>query len=99
VLLRDISSQVAEHGSVAKIPATAVGNTRNDMYLTSEAIRFLMKDKEAELSKDDISQAECLQNCNRPIDEIHSNLGENCRRYRARPRHNGRLETDCHHRR
>jgi len=56
VLLRDISSQVAEYGSVAKIPATAVGNTRNDMYLTSEAIRFLMKDKEAELSKEDIAK-------------------------------------------
>jgi hypothetical protein len=24
-----------------------VGNTRNDMYLASEAIRFLMKDKES----------------------------------------------------
>jgi inorganic phosphate transporter, PiT family len=56
VLLHDISQQVAEHGSVAKIPAAAVGNTRNDMYLTSEAIRFLMKDKEAELSKDDIAK-------------------------------------------
>jgi PiT family inorganic phosphate transporter len=56
VLLHDISRQVAEHGSVAKIPAAAVGNTRNDMYLTSEAIRFLMKDKEAELSKDDIAK-------------------------------------------
>ena len=29
-----------------------VGNTRNDMYLVSEALRFLMKDKEAELSGD-----------------------------------------------
>ena len=29
---------------------TVVGNTRNDMYLASEALRFLMKDKEAELS-------------------------------------------------
>ena len=31
-----------------------VGNTRNDMYLASEAIRFLMKDKESDLSADDI---------------------------------------------
>src|SRR5262249_39929653 len=49
-LLRDISKQVVEYGSVARIPAAAVGNTRNDMYLTSEAIRFLMKDKESDLS-------------------------------------------------
>jgi len=37
------------------VPAEAVGNTRNDMYLTSEAIRFLMKDKESALSKEDVS--------------------------------------------
>jgi hypothetical protein len=28
---------------LAKVPAEAVGNTGNDMYLASEAIRFLMK--------------------------------------------------------
>src|SRR5207247_3443854 len=46
VLIQDISKQVAEYGSLARIPAAAVGNNRNDMYLASEAIRFLMKDKE-----------------------------------------------------
>jgi PiT family inorganic phosphate transporter len=46
VLIQDIAKQVAEYGSLARIPAAAVGNTRNDMYLASEAIRFLMKDKE-----------------------------------------------------
>src|SRR5207302_1004994 len=50
VLVRDISNQVNQYGSLAKFPAEAVGNTRNDMYLVSEAVRFLMKDKEAELS-------------------------------------------------
>ena len=54
VLMRDLSKQVSDYGSVAKIPAEAVGNTRNDMYLTSEAIRFLMKDKESELSKEEV---------------------------------------------
>ena len=28
--------------SLAKFPADTVGNTRNDMYLVSEAIRFLI---------------------------------------------------------
>src|SRR6476646_5497478 len=37
-----------------RLPADLVGNTRNDMYLVSEAIRFLMKDKESDLSADDI---------------------------------------------
>ncbi len=55
VLVRDIAKQVSTYGSLAKVPAEAVGNTRNDMYLVSEALRFLMKDKEAELSADDVA--------------------------------------------
>ena len=50
VLIRQIGEQVERYGSLSKVPAEAVGNTRNDMYLASEAIRFLMKDKESELS-------------------------------------------------
>ncbi len=53
VLVSDISAQVTQYGSMSKFPADAVGNTRNDMYLASEAIRFLMKDKENDLSKDE----------------------------------------------
>ena len=56
VLVRDISRQVDEHGSLAKVPADAVANTRNDMYLASEAIRFLMKDKENDLNKDEVAK-------------------------------------------
>ena len=56
VLMREISEQISTHGSIAKIPAAAVGNIRNDMYLASEAVRFLMKDKEAELSKEDVAK-------------------------------------------
>ena len=48
--MRRISTQ-----PLAKVPAAAVANTRNDMYVASEPIRFLMKDKEADLSKEDIS--------------------------------------------
>ncbi len=54
VLVKDISDEVLRYGSIAKMPSDAVGNARNDMYLASEAIRFLMKDKEADLSADDI---------------------------------------------
>ena len=49
VLVKDIGDQVKNYGSLNKVPAEAVGNTRNDMYLASEAIRFLMKDKENDL--------------------------------------------------
>jgi PiT family inorganic phosphate transporter len=37
------------------MPAVAVGNTRNDMYLASEAIRFLMKDKENDLNTEEVA--------------------------------------------
>jgi len=55
VLVRDISKQVSEYGSLAKVPSELVGNTRNDMYLVSEALRLLSKDKEAELTADDVA--------------------------------------------
>ncbi len=38
-LMRDIADQVRGYGSLAAVPADKVGNTRNDMYLTSEALR------------------------------------------------------------
>jgi PiT family inorganic phosphate transporter len=56
VLVRDIADQVKQYGSIAKVPADLVGNTRNDMYLASEAIRFMMKDKENDLDKDDVAK-------------------------------------------
>ena len=49
-LVREVRTQVEQYGSLAKVPAAAVGNTRSDMYLISEAIRFLAKDKENNLS-------------------------------------------------
>jgi inorganic phosphate transporter, PiT family len=54
VLIKEIDKQVKEYGSLAQIPADAVGNTRNDMYLADEALRFLMKDKDNELSKEEV---------------------------------------------
>jgi inorganic phosphate transporter, PiT family len=55
VLVKSISDQVTQYGTIAKMPADQVGNVRNDMYLASEAIRFLMKDKESELSAQDVA--------------------------------------------
>jgi PiT family inorganic phosphate transporter len=66
VLVRDIASQVEQYGSLAKVPAAAVGNTRNDMYLASEALRFLMKDKENDLSKEEVT---VLNNYKKSLDD------------------------------
>jgi PiT family inorganic phosphate transporter len=54
-LVKDVGDQVQKYGSLNKVPSNVVGNTRNDMYLTSEAIRFLMKDKQSDLSKDEVA--------------------------------------------
>ena len=39
-----IGDQVRQHDTLAKVPAAAVPNVRNDMYLVSETIRLLDKD-------------------------------------------------------
>jgi PiT family inorganic phosphate transporter len=48
--LSDISGSIAvqvnnTHSSLAQMPAASVPNVRNDMYLASEAIRLIQKDK------------------------------------------------------
>ncbi len=50
VLVKQISDQVKDYGSVARTPLDKVQNVRNDMYLASEALRVLTKDKESELT-------------------------------------------------
>jgi inorganic phosphate transporter, PiT family len=54
-LIGDIANQVTQAGSIAKVPTAQVGNTRNDMYLASEAIRFLAADKASGLSAADVT--------------------------------------------
>ncbi|RUP10183.1 inorganic phosphate transporter [Hyphomicrobium sp.] len=54
VLVREISQQVDSYGALDKVPAAAVSNVRNDMYLASEALRFLLKDKANNLKADEV---------------------------------------------
>lgn len=44
-LVDQIETQVSSYGSLAKVPAAATENMRNDMYLASEAIKRLGKEK------------------------------------------------------
>ncbi|ALM82105.1 inorganic phosphate transporter [Bordetella sp. N] len=44
-LTGSIGSQVRQYGSLAAVPADAVGNVRNDMYLASETISRIKKNK------------------------------------------------------
>ena len=54
-LVRVISQKVEMFGSLSKVPAAAVGNVRNDMYLASEALRWLLKDNKLSLSSQEAS--------------------------------------------
>ena len=56
VLVKEISDQVQQYGSVAKTPLDKVENIRNDMYMASEALRVIAKDKEGELTVDEKKQ-------------------------------------------
>ncbi|MET0229435.1 MAG: inorganic phosphate transporter [Rhodanobacteraceae bacterium] len=51
-LAGSIGTQVREHGTLAHVPAEAVANVRNDMYLVSEAVRFVGKAPNNGLSAD-----------------------------------------------
>ncbi|HEX2891673.1 inorganic phosphate transporter [Vineibacter terrae] len=42
-LMGDAADNVGKYGSLRAVPAEAVQNVRNDMYLTSEAIRLMQK--------------------------------------------------------
>ena len=76
MLVKDVGDQVAKYGSLDKVPAEVVGNTRNDMYLTSEAIRFLMKDKENDLNKEEVDDPQRLQGLARHRHQVHPALGQ-----------------------
>ena len=52
----DVANGVRSYGSISRIPAAATPNMRNDMYLASEAIRFLLKDKENNLNQSDVTK-------------------------------------------
>ncbi|HLH10850.1 MAG TPA: inorganic phosphate transporter [Methylovirgula sp.] len=65
ILIQQIAKQVETYGSLAKVPADQVANTRNDMYLTSEAIRVLSKDHAADLTP---AQAKTLDAYKKELD-------------------------------
>jgi len=47
-----IGDQVQQHDTLSKVPAAAVANVRNDMYLASETIRLVDKDSHVKLDAD-----------------------------------------------
>jgi len=51
-LTGSIGAQVRDYGSLARVPAAAVSNVRNDMYLASESIRHMEKNDKVVLDAD-----------------------------------------------
>jgi PiT family inorganic phosphate transporter len=51
-VIGNIGAQVKQYGSLAHVPTESVANVRNDMYLTSEAIKLLEKDQTVKFDAD-----------------------------------------------
>lgn len=51
-LTGSIGTEVKGYGSLSKVPAEAMGNVRNDMYLTSETIRLMDKGQVGRFDQD-----------------------------------------------
>lgn len=65
-LTADIDRQVQGYGSLAKVPAAATENMRNDMYLASEAIKRLGKEKTKPVGE---TQLKALNDYKKELDE------------------------------
>src|SRR5262249_29357211 len=50
-LVADLRQHVRDYGTLAQVPAAAVGNVRNDMYLTSESLRLLKVKLDADATR------------------------------------------------
>jgi PiT family inorganic phosphate transporter len=57
----DIANQVKSHSTLAKVPAEAVQNVRNDMYLASETIRLMKKAGEPKFSDETLKNVNEFQ--------------------------------------
>ncbi|SHM88279.1 inorganic phosphate transporter, PiT family [Pseudomonas asturiensis] len=61
VMTGKIGNEVRSYGSLSKVPAEAVTNVRNDMYLTSETIRVMEKNKVGQFDADTLSKLEAFK--------------------------------------
>ena len=52
-LTKDIRDNVAQYQSIAKLPPDTIGNVRNDMYLSGEALRLMKKSGKPAVSAED----------------------------------------------
>ena len=56
ILVRTVGEEFKQYGSIGRMPPSLVAEIRNDMYLVSESLRLLMRDRSSDLSADDIAK-------------------------------------------
>ena len=66
ILVRSVSDEFRQYGSIGSMPPSLVAEIRNDMYLVSESLRLLMRDRSSDLSADDIAK---LRDYQRALDQ------------------------------
>ncbi|KAA6463352.1 inorganic phosphate transporter [Acidobacteria bacterium AB60] len=54
-LIRDTEGAVKAYGDYKAVPASMQSNVRNDMYVTSETLRVMAKNKQGGFTKDDLA--------------------------------------------
>jgi len=65
-LIRDTEGAVRAYGDYKSVPANMQSNVRNDMYVTSETLRVLAKNKQGNFTKDDSA---ALDNYKKKVDK------------------------------
>jgi len=61
-LSNEIAENVGRYGSMRKVPAENAQNARNDMYLASEAFRYLLKSPEVKLDPESAKNIAAFKN-------------------------------------
>ena len=90
--MRDISKQVSEYGSLAKIPAASRRQHPQRHVPRLRGDPLAAEGQGSDLTKEDIATLNNVQGLARRRDQVHPVLGQDRGRHRARPRHHGRLE-------
>jgi inorganic phosphate transporter, PiT family len=67
ILVRTVGEELKQYGSIGRMPPSLVAEIRNDMYLVSESLRLLMRDRSSDLSADDIAK---LRDYQRALDQV-----------------------------
>jgi len=96
-LVENVNREVILYKEFKSVPPQDQTNIRNDMYLTSEAIRLMEKNNNPGFTAQETARAQQLQEQARQGNKVHSRLGESSRRAGPWTWHHGRLEARrCH---